>query len=173
MPSPDITVVVCTHNRAESLRSALASLYDLETGSRFTYEVLVVDNASPDHTSEVIREAAAASQAPLRGVHEPTKGIIAARNRGVLDAAGRWIAFFDDDQLADRRWLLELFAAAEQHRVRSVGGEFICSCRPAVTESSRRSCARCSVNPAGRRRQLPIPARRAPARGTGSWSGVS
>lgn len=121
-PSPDITVVVCTHNRAESLRQALASLYDLETDSRFTYEVLVVDNASPDHTPEVIQSAAEQSQVPLRGVHEPVKGIVAARNRGVLDAAGNWIAFFDDDQFADCRWLLELFAAAMEHRVRSVGG---------------------------------------------------
>ncbi len=123
MPSPpDITVVVCTHNRAESLRHALASLYDLATGGRFTYEVLVIDNASPDHTAVVIREAAQESPAPLRGVHEPTKGIVAARNRGVLEATGKWLAFFDDDQLADRNWLLELFAVAEEHQVRSVGG---------------------------------------------------
>ncbi|MFN0018647.1 MAG: glycosyltransferase [Pirellulaceae bacterium] len=120
--SPDITVVVCTHNRAESLRQALASLYALETGGRFTYEVLVVDNASADHTPQVIAAAAQASQAPLRGVHESQKGIVPARNRGVLEATGKWIAFFDDDQLADRQWLLELFSAAEQHQVRSVGG---------------------------------------------------
>lgn len=120
--SPDITVVVCTHNRADSLRQALASLCDLETGGRFTYEVLVVDNASPDHTAEVIQSAAQESKAPLRGVHEPQKGIVAARNRGVLEAAGKWIAFFDDDQLADRRWLCALHAAAERHQVRSVGG---------------------------------------------------
>ncbi|MCE9529301.1 MAG: glycosyltransferase family 2 protein [Planctomycetales bacterium] len=120
--SPDITVVVCTHNRAESLRQALASLYALETGGRFTYEVLVIDNASSDRTAEVIAAAAQASQAPLRGVHEPQKGIVAARNRGVLEAAGKWIAFFDDDQLADRRWLLELYYAAEEHIVCSVGG---------------------------------------------------
>lgn len=120
--SPDITIVVCTHNRAESLRQALASLYDLETGGRFTYEVLVVDNASPDHTPAVIQAAAQESQAPLRGVHESQKGIVAARNRGVLAAEGQWIAFFDDDQLADRRWLLELHAAAEVQHVRSVGG---------------------------------------------------
>jgi GT2 family glycosyltransferase len=120
--SPDITVVVCTHNRAESLRQALASLYDLETEGRFTYEVLVIDNASPDHTSEVIRSATHESKAPLRGVYEPQQGIVAARNRGVIEAAGKWIAFFDDDQLADRRWLCALFAAAERHQVRSVGG---------------------------------------------------
>jgi glycosyltransferase involved in cell wall biosynthesis len=120
--SPDITVVVCTHNRAESLREALASLYDLETGGRFTYEVLVIDNASSDHTPAVIQTAVQESKAPLRGVHEPQKGIVAARNRGVLAAAGRWIAFFDDDQLADRRWLRELYSAAEEQQVRSVGG---------------------------------------------------
>lgn len=119
---PDITVVVCTHNRAESLRQALVSLFDLETEGCFTYEVLVIDNASPDHTANVIHEAARESKALLRGAHEPQKGIVAARNRGVLEATGKWIAFFDDDQLADRRWLLELFTATKEKQVRSVGG---------------------------------------------------
>lgn len=118
----DITIVVCTFNRAKMLREALTSLYDLATDGGFTYEVLVVDNASTDSTQEVIAEASAASRAPLRGVFESTKGIVAARNRGIREATGEWIAFFDDDQIADRRWLAELFAGAKAKECRVVGG---------------------------------------------------
>lgn len=119
---PDISIVVCTYNRAEMLRDALASLYDLATDGRFTYEIVVIDNASPDHTQQVIAAAAGQSPAPLRGAYEPRKGIVAARNRGLNEAQGRWIAFFDDDQIADPRWLAELISLAEAKQCRCVGG---------------------------------------------------
>lgn len=165
--SPDITIVVCTHNRAESLRQALASLYDLETAGRFTYEVLVVDNASPDHTSEVIRSATHESKAPLRGVHEPQKGIVAARNRGVIEAAGKWIAFFDDDQLADRRWLCALFAAAERHRVRSVGGAVLLQL-PAGCDRQLAPFVRTLLGES-RWSEVNIPYTRSTSPGAGNW----
>src|SRR4051812_39955213 len=121
MAAPDISIVVCTQNRAEMLRGALASLYDLAT-SGFTYEIVVIDNGSRDHTPEVIAACAAESKNPLRGVHEPEKGIVPARNRGIRESRGRWIAFFDDDQLADRGWLTELYRGANERRCRVVGG---------------------------------------------------
>ena len=122
MTTPDISIVVCTLSRAEMLRGALASLYDLATDDRFQYEVVVIDNGSTDHTARVIAEAAAASKNPLRGIHEPTKGLIPARNRGIHEARGRWVAFFDDDQLADTRWLAELYRGASQQYSLVVGG---------------------------------------------------
>jgi glycosyltransferase involved in cell wall biosynthesis len=121
MTSIDISIVVCTQNRAAMLRGALASLYDLE-GDDFNYEIVVVDNGSTDDTQQVIAAAAAQSKQPLRGVYEPNKGIVIARNRGIREAHGRWIAFFDDDQLADHRWLAELDRGAAEKQCRVVGG---------------------------------------------------
>jgi glycosyltransferase involved in cell wall biosynthesis len=122
MTNPDISIVVCTHNRADMLQGALASLYDLATDGRLDYEIVVIDNASTDATPQIIAAAAAASNSPLRGFQEPAKGIVPARNRGIREARGRWIAFFDDDQLADPRWLAELFRGAKQRSARVVGG---------------------------------------------------
>jgi GT2 family glycosyltransferase len=121
MTQPDISVVVCTRNRAALLREALASLYDLATGE-FAYEIVVIDNGSTDETQAVITQAATQAKHPLRGVYEPQPGIVAARNRGTREAAGRWIAFFDDDQLADWHWLAELFRTAAEKKCRIVGG---------------------------------------------------
>ncbi len=118
----DITVVVCTYNRADLLRSAVDSLLQLETDGRFTYEILVVDNASTDGTPGVITEAARGAPVPVRGVREPVQGVAAARNRGVRESAGRWVAFFDDDQTADPRWLAELMAFATEKDTPCVGG---------------------------------------------------
>src|SRR5205814_9020127 len=103
------------------LRTALVSLSELEA-DKFTYEIVVVDNGSTDETPQVIAAAAHESRRLLRGIYEPEKGIVPARNRGIRESRGRWIAFFDDDQLADRRWLAELWQGAAVKRCRVVGG---------------------------------------------------
>lgn len=122
MTSPAISIIVCTHNRAAMLREALASLYNLATDGAFTYEIVVVDNASTDATPRAIEVASMSSRAAFRGVYESAKGIVAARNRGIREARGKWIAFFDDDQIADPRWLAELYGGAQSKNCRVVGG---------------------------------------------------
>lgn len=118
----DISVVVCTFNRATLLRQALESVASQETGGGFDYEVVVVDNGSTDNTGEVVAALASAARVPVRLVHESIPGVAAARNRGVAEARGQWIAFFDDDQIADPRWLSELLWLAQQTGARCVGG---------------------------------------------------
>jgi GT2 family glycosyltransferase len=122
MALPLATVVVCTYNRAALLPDALESLERLSTNGRFEYEVLVVDNASTDDTPRIVREFATRRPDLFRGVRESRPGVSAARNRGVAEARGEWIAFFDDDQLADTQWLSELIALAERRRTDCVGG---------------------------------------------------
>ena len=119
--APSATVVVCTRNRAEGLRRALESLTKLNT-TGLRADVLVVDNGSTDHTARVVEEVAAASPIPVRRVFEPVPGIAHARQRGVRESRGEWIASFDDDQLAESDWLRELFALAREKNVRFVGG---------------------------------------------------
>ncbi|MBW3540797.1 MAG: glycosyltransferase [Planctomycetes bacterium] len=122
MLAPEISVVVCTRNRAASLRNALKSLIALETARAFQFEIVVVDNGSTDETAAVVASVARSSAVPISCVDEPRRGIATARNRGVEAACGDWIAFFDDDQLAERDWLLELWTTAAERRCRCVGG---------------------------------------------------
>jgi GT2 family glycosyltransferase len=86
------------------------------------YEILLVDNASTDQTAEVIGQLTADGGGLVRGVCEPRGGVAAARNRGVAEARGPWIAFFDDDQLAQPDWLEELLATARATGAKCVGG---------------------------------------------------
>ncbi len=119
---PDITVVLCTFNRAEWLPGVIASLVNQRTEGAFSYELLIVDNASADSTPEVAKAEMANANLPIRYVREATPGVSAARNRGIHEASGDWIAFCDDDQLADPRWLAELFDLARHKECRVVGG---------------------------------------------------
>jgi glycosyltransferase involved in cell wall biosynthesis len=118
--APLISIVVPTFNRAEWLPEALESLTRQRTDGRFTYEVIVVDNASSDATREVVEGFASA--VPVRYVYQEKPGDAPTRNQGVAAAAGEWVAFFDDDELAKEDWLLELYSAALQARAFIVGG---------------------------------------------------
>jgi len=120
--TPRISVIVPTFDRAEWLRDALVTLMDQDTDEAFEYEVVVVDNASSDHSRRVVEQASLSASVPVRYVHEETPGDAAARNTGVAAARGEWFAFFDDDQSADRRWLCELYRAARETGANIVGG---------------------------------------------------
>jgi glycosyltransferase involved in cell wall biosynthesis len=118
----DITVCLCTYNRADMLRLALESLGAQETEDRFSYEILVVDDGCTDNTPELVREMAENLPVPVRYLQALGKGIAHARTRGVEASSGQWIAFFDDDQEADPSWLKELMQLASEKQALCVGG---------------------------------------------------
>ncbi len=117
-----ISVIVPSFNRAHYLQGALDSLTRQETDDRFCYEVLIVDNASQDNTREVVETFAATSPVPVRYLLESTPGDAPPRNKGIAESDGQWVAFFDDDQFAEPRWLLNLLHVAEKNTASIVGG---------------------------------------------------
>jgi len=119
---PNISIVICTYNRADLLRIALESLIRQKTEGEFDYEVVVVDDRSSDQTPEVVAEFAARSPVPVRYVRAEGEGVARARNRGVEEARGEWVAYTDDDQWNDQDWLYELVMAARKAGVDCVGG---------------------------------------------------
>lgn len=96
-----ISVVICTRDRADSLREALGSVLRCRDDH---FEVLVVDNGSSGPgTREVVAEF---QDSRVRLVAEPVPGLARARNRGAVEAKGDFLAFTDDDVVVDERWLL-------------------------------------------------------------------
>lgn len=85
-----ISVVIPTYNRA--LQVPVAVRCALEQSSP-PFEVIVVDDGSTDATSEAL----ASLMDRIRYVQTPNEGASAARNRGILEARGEWIAFLDSD----------------------------------------------------------------------------
>lgn len=123
---PAVSVVVPTHNRAALLTRCLECLRD-QRGVDF--EVIVVDDASPDVTPAVVAEATARPWArPLRCRRLPVNGGPAvARNRGIALARGAVVAFTDDDCEPADSWLASLVAAldAAPRDVAGVGGRVL------------------------------------------------
>jgi len=110
--SPDVTVVLCTWNRATLLEGALAAL--VAQTDPPDHEVVVVDNDSTDDTRRVIDRYAAAHP-QVRCVFEGAAGLSHARNAGVAHTTGRVVAFTDDDVRVPPDWLREIARTSERY----------------------------------------------------------
>lgn len=96
-----ISIVIATYNRAQLVSEALASLSvqkNAETGADIhtLFEVIVVDNASKDNTQEVVNSWQT-TLLNLRYLYESEQGVNYARNRGIAEARGEYVVFFDDE----------------------------------------------------------------------------
>jgi glucosyl-dolichyl phosphate glucuronosyltransferase len=115
-----ITVVIATRNRSSLLLAALEQLrgQDFELGD----EVIVVDNASTDATSEVIARVAQGFPVRLYGLTESAAGKTPALNAGLAAARGDVLALTDDDVLVGEHWIREIRRAFERSTLDLAGG---------------------------------------------------
>lgn len=92
MTTPPVTVVIPAYNRAGSIALAIESVLRQSWGA---FELLVVDDGSTDGTQDVVRGIA---DPRLRLIETPRNmGASAARNLGIEEARGDWVAFQDSD----------------------------------------------------------------------------
>ena len=89
---PRISVVIPTYNRAAYLAGAIESALGQDCGDT---EILVVDDGSRDASREVV--APYADSGRVRYVWQENAGVSAARNRGIREARGEFVAFLDSD----------------------------------------------------------------------------
>ena len=110
---PFVSVVIPTYNRSRQVRVALESVL-AQTYAEL--EVIVVDDGSTDGTGEIIQQLTsqhADHGKPIRYFPQGNQGPSVARNKGIEQARGEWIAFLDSDDV----WLpdkLELQVQALQ-----------------------------------------------------------
>ena len=97
------SIVIATYKRAALLKDTLESLSHLTP--RAPWEVIVVDNNSPDDTREVVEAAIPTFPVPLRYVFEKEQGRSAALNCGFRIAEGEIIVTTDDDVRVEPDWL--------------------------------------------------------------------
>jgi glycosyltransferase involved in cell wall biosynthesis len=88
-----LSLVICTRNRAPQLAESLQSLTRLQC--QLPWELVVVDNGSTDETRGVIKNHG--KDLLLKTVIEPQAGLGRARNQGWSVAQGDIVVFTDDD----------------------------------------------------------------------------
>lgn len=117
------SVVVATHNRL-GLVDRVAEAILTQSMPRDRYELVLVDDGSTDGTEALGAELA--KRPGVRCLRQPNRGVAAARNRGIQEAAGDVVAFTDDDCLVPPDWLERLADGYARHpEVVGVGGRLV------------------------------------------------
>lgn len=117
MSEPQVSAIICTHNREQYLGAAIDSLLAQNFAN---FEVIVVDNASTDRTPAIVQTRLA--DARLKYVYEPIPGLSVARNTGAKAAQGNILAYLDDDAVANPHWLSQIYAAYQANAKLAIAG---------------------------------------------------
>lgn len=86
-----ISVVIPLYNKEQSIASTLQTVLN-QTYQDF--EIVIVDDGSTDHS---VGEVTKMTDPRIRLIHQENAGVSAARNRGIEEAKGEYIAFLDAD----------------------------------------------------------------------------
>lgn len=105
-----VSIVIPTRNRAEKLKGCLERLREQEFKN---FEVVVVDDGSSDNTKEVIKNF---SGLEIQYIYQEHIQQGAARNRGIKNARGKYVAFIGDDIYPETLWLSEHMKVHEQNK---------------------------------------------------------
>lgn len=115
------SICMCTYKR-DHLRNTLESISNLVLPENSRVEVLVVDNDESKSAMQIVESLKNTYTFALRYFSEPRKNISIARNKYLKEAKGEWIASLDDDEVADKNWLLELYNSAVKFQAHIVFG---------------------------------------------------
>ncbi|WP_143960041.1 glycosyltransferase family 2 protein [Litoribacter populi] len=125
-----VSVIITCYNHGKFLKQAVESTIDQGLDK---LEIIVVDDGSSDHTAEV------AQQLPVRYVYQANQGLSAARNTGVKQSRGKYLAFLDADdyfkkgglrtnmQILQRKPYLALVVGSHEKVYEKTGEVFICN----------------------------------------------
>jgi glucosyl-dolichyl phosphate glucuronosyltransferase len=113
----DVSVIICayTDRRWDDLQAAVSSV---QCQSVVAHEVLVVI----DHNPGLYQKASAAFDGVIVIENTQPQGLSGARNTGIAHATGTYIAFLDDDAVAEPLWLASLLATFKDEMVMGAGG---------------------------------------------------
>lgn len=115
-----VCVAVCTCQRPQMLEECLRSLAQLVPIEGIRTEVAVIDNESEPNNRNIVCRFPG-----FLYIHEPHRGISNARNAALQAAffsTADWLAFIDDDEIADPRWISRLLSKAAECKADVVGG---------------------------------------------------
>jgi glycosyltransferase involved in cell wall biosynthesis len=113
-----VSVILPVFNGARFLGAAVRSV--LEQTQRPS-EIIVVDDGSTDATAQIVAELATDCVIPIRYIFQANRGPAAARNAGIQQASGQFLAFQDADDL----WLETKLARQYELMVNSPGTEVV------------------------------------------------
>lgn len=109
--TPKISIIIPIYKVEDYLPRCIDSVLS----QSFTdFELLLIDDGSPDNCGKICDEYAE-KDSRVRVFHKPNGGVSSARNLGLDNAKGEWIAFIDPDDYVDVDYLYELYSTLNKY----------------------------------------------------------
>ena len=115
-PHPLISIIIPAYNCEETIVRCVDSILRLTWGNK---EIIIIDDGSTDATPDILKGYGGA----IRIIRTPNAGPSRARNIGVREATGEFIAFTDSDCVVAEDWLDKLFKGFVSEKTAGVGGD--------------------------------------------------
>jgi glycosyltransferase involved in cell wall biosynthesis len=116
----NVSIFICTRDRAASLRETLGSIQQCAMPSAMTAEIVVIDNGSSDDTALIAQ--ASEGPLPVRYRYDVAGGKSACLNRALAGATGEALLFTDDDVLVPSNWIAAMTAPIASGQADAVAG---------------------------------------------------
>jgi glycosyltransferase involved in cell wall biosynthesis len=125
---PGISIIICCYNSVKKLPKTIQHIGFQKVTKDFKWEIIIIDNASKDNTSELAQKVCAEYliDIPFKIVYESNPGLSNARKRGIREAKFEFLLFCDDDN-----WLfpdyvqLSFEIMINDHSIGVLGGQSI------------------------------------------------
>jgi succinoglycan biosynthesis protein ExoM len=117
--APQYSVCICTYRRP-GVVDTLNSLAVQQDISPSEYEIVVADDDPSGGAWKAVQSIAQSARASLHYVESAAQNISVCRNRCLETATANWIAFIDDDQIAEPDWLRLMISTAAQFQADAV-----------------------------------------------------
>ena len=111
MASPKVSVIVPVYNTEKYLKQCIDTL---TAQTLEEIEIIIVDDGSKEECANLCDEMAK-SDSRIKVLHKSNEGQGIARNFGVKEAVGEYIAFVDSDDYVDTKMYEPLYSAAEKN----------------------------------------------------------
>ena len=114
---PKVTIVIPVYKVGKYIENSIKSV----VAQRFKdFEVILVDNNTPDDSIEIAENVLAGTDVDYRVVKQTVQGLPAARNKGIEEAKGEWIVSIDPDDTISSYFLEELYNTANNNNLELV-----------------------------------------------------
>lgn len=113
MSTSEISVIIPAFNAESTIAAAIDSVLRQTT---LPLEIIVVDDGSTDGTADVVKQLSESSlDVAVRLIRQPNSRTAAARNRGIDQASGQWLAFLDADDYWETDKLTRQLQTLQSH----------------------------------------------------------
>ena len=121
MTKREIDICICTFQR-EHILETLKSIDQMNMDPNWFLRVIVADNDETPSSKEAVEAFAQNLSFPVTYTHAPARNISIARNACLNESKAALVAFIDDDEIADKKWLKEMLSKIDASKADAVLG---------------------------------------------------